>query len=195
MLALIPQAAHSRRMDDDRRPPRWPVAIQLLHWVTVVLLVGLLVSGWRSGMHGISSLHLTLGVILLAIFTARVLARLLTRAPAPLARSRAFRVIWAATQLVLYFVTFATILTGLAAFAPHPFMPHARLFGTFELPRLLPLPPVLRRLAAQGHLLLVWALLAAVALHVAAVIAHNAFTGRGTIRRMAGRRGEPVAGA
>lgn len=180
-------------MDDDRRPPRWPVPIQLLHWGTVALLAGLVVSGWRSGMHGISSLHLTLGVALLAVITARILARVLTRAPAPLTRSGAFRVIWTATQLVLYVVTLAAIFTGLAAFAPHPFMPHAKLFGTFELPRLLPLPPELRRLAAQGHTLLVWGLLAAVALHLAAVIAHSAFSGRGVIRRMAGWRGEPVS--
>jgi hypothetical protein len=42
-----------------------------------------------------------------------------------------------ANQLVLYLALVAGIVTGLAAFSPHPFMPDAKLFGVLDLPRLV----------------------------------------------------------
>ena len=170
------------------RPQSWGILLQLLHWTTVLMLVGLFTSGWNQGMHGISSLHLTLGILLAPVVTARIIARLLSTSPVPLAAHPAAIQAYHVNQVVLYIALLAALITGLMAFSRHPLIPHARLFGTLELPGILRLGPEVRRAAAQAHGVVIWILLLAAAIHVGAVLGHVILTDRRAIRRMAGWR-------
>ena len=163
----------------------WGFLIQLLHWTTVLFLIGLFVTGWRAGIHGISSLHLTLGTLLGVVVALRLGARLLTRAPAPLAGHVIVLHVSYANQVVLYLALLGSIATGLATFAPHPFMPHAKLFGAFDLPGIFRVAPEYRRFTAQLHTYLAWILLSAAAVHVVAVLTHVLRSDRAAVRRMA----------
>lgn len=167
-----------------KRPQCWPLSVRLLHWATVPLVIGLFVSGWIPGAHGVSSLHVTFGVVLLAVLLVRIILRLATRGPATLAQRPLLRLAWRIGQLLLYISVLAAIVSGLAAFSPHPFMPQAKLFGAVTLPWILPLTPGLRQLAAWSHGILVWIMLGVVTLHVGAVIAHGLVSGPAMLRRM-----------
>jgi cytochrome b561 len=109
----------------------------------------------RTAMLG---LHASLGILVLALLAARVLARLLTQRPAAPPNGRLWRVSAAVVQVALYLTLFAIVATGIVAAAPRPFMPAVQLFGVWPLPKVTGLPPQLMRNMPGIHATLVWVL-------------------------------------
>lgn len=169
---------------------RWAPVVQLLHWLGVLLIaatavIGLLMvdmergSDLRKLCYG---LHKSLGVSVLALALLRIVVRLATRAPSPVAgpawQLRAAQ----ATHVLMYTLLLALPLSGwlLNSVAGQP-LPW---FGLFELPALMPRTPALRQPVDAAHVWLFWTLAASVALHVAAVVQHQWFRRDGLLQRM-----------
>lgn len=150
---------------------------KFLHWLTVSLLVVQYFIGWL--MPNVAAdmppgatvgLHMSFGVVILSI----VIARFLWRMSHPVSPQRTLpawqRVSAEGLHLMLYFLVFATALTGWT-FASMRGWP-ITVFG------ILALPPLVAKGAAFGreigglHVTLTWILLASIGAHVTAALVH-----------------------
>lgn len=98
---------------------RYGVISQAFHWVTVVLIVALLWTGWGADVEadkpGNSAFfwHSSLGVLVFALALARILWRFFTPAPAlPVAIRRGQRYFARAVHIGLYLLLFALPISG-----------------------------------------------------------------------------------
>jgi cytochrome b561 len=166
--------------DPDVRKLRWSWQVRLLHWLTVLLIlpqtvVALLFMGRGVGSLEWLSLHLSVGVVLLAILLARLGLRVITRSV------RKSGIAAGVLQFLLYANLLAVSITGWLSYRPAAFAPRSPLFGVASLPRLRWLPEV----PWQGmHRLLVWSLMFLIALHLGAVAYHSLIKRDGTMAAM-----------
>jgi cytochrome b561 len=170
-------------------------AAKLFHWLTVALLAAQFTLGWvmpdiRRGMHPerLMNLHLSMGLLVLALMTARAAWRVVRGAPPPEASLPAWQRI--ASELVhgaLYLLVFAMTLSGWFFASMRGW--EITLFGAFPVPRLVDEGSRLGRLLGGLHGTLVWVLLAAIGLHVAAALAHALIFRDRVLQRMLPRFG------
>lgn len=171
------------------RPLRWALPVQVLHWATAVLLIGLFVSGWNGRTaHPPSSLHVSLGFLLLVVVLLRIAARTVLVAPKAASQDPAAKLVALGVHAFLYFGLLAAAASGLAAYAPHPFVPPPLIFGLARVPRIFAFHPELTRFGAAAHGYVAWSLLGAVVLHIVGVFRHILFTDHTFILRMLGRQ-------
>lgn len=149
----------------------------LLHWLSVLLIVGAVAAvGLReladdkASRQLLLDIHRQLGLSVLLLLCARVPLHLWQR---PAAAAMAWPLRWAAaaTHLALYALLLALPLLGWAlsdARGQHPL-----LLGWLHLPTLVATDPDRADLLADAHVACAWALLAAVSLHVAAALWHH----------------------
>ncbi len=171
---------------------RWDVSIIVLHWVTVACVVVLLITGWQLGAHAahigqrtaLLQWHASVGITLLLITIVRLLVRLFVMRPVASSESRLRRLCVGANQIALYLTLLALIVAGIAAAAPRPFTPSVQLFGTWPLPGVPGIPPLLVRNAPCIHAALVWTLVGLIGLHMLAAIYGTLIQKDGTIFRM-----------
>jgi cytochrome b561 len=153
-------------------------AAKLFHWATAALLAAQFAIGWlmpdiRRGMQPerMMNLHLSIGILILALMTARAAWRLAYGAPPPEASLPAWQRI--ASQLVhgaLYLLVFAMTLSGWLFASMRGW--EITIFGAFPVPSLVTEGSALGRALGQWHGALSWVLLGLVGLHVAAALAH-----------------------
>lgn len=152
-----------------------PVLISL-HWLLAVAILGMYVFGSfvlddmensAPGKAGLLSLHLIVGVAILALTVVRLIVRVRTPRPAPMPGSRGAQKVATGLQHLMYTLTVLIVLSGLAlAFAAHLF---AILYGHSGT-----LPKDFEDFTAHDvHGWLVDGLLVVVALHVAAALQHQ----------------------
>ncbi len=98
---------------------RYGVISQAFHWVTVVLIVALLWTGWgadvKADKPGNTAFfwHSSLGVLVLILALARLIWRFFTSAPTlPVAMRRSQRFFARAVHVGLYFLLFALPISG-----------------------------------------------------------------------------------
>jgi len=98
---------------------RYGAISQAFHWLTVVLIITLLWTGWGADVEadkpGNSAFfwHSSLGVIVLILALARLLWRIFTSAPAlPVAMRRSQRIFARAVHVGLYLILFALPISG-----------------------------------------------------------------------------------
>lgn len=168
---------------------RYDATAKCLHWATVALLLlqyplGWLMPGVRRGMSPGTAvtLHLSIGMLVLAVVALRFLWRLTHRvAPAPdlppWQRHAAEALHW-----LLYLIAFATTLAGWFYVSNRGW--RVDLFGILPLPLLTAPGSTLARTIGQLHGTLIWVLLIAIGGHVAAALAHALFYRDGVLQRM-----------
>ncbi|HEY8578256.1 MAG TPA: cytochrome b [Beijerinckiaceae bacterium] len=165
----------------DLRPADYAPLGKLLHWVTAVIVLGLIPAGVVMANIGDGALknalydwHRSFGVLVFVIALARVTTRIAHGAPPPHAGLSAFeRFASAATHHTLYPLLIAMPLLGWLMTSAYRV--DVSVFGLFTLPHLVPQDDdafaLYQRLHFAGGLLM--ALL--VTLHVAAVVKHTFF--------------------
>jgi cytochrome b561 len=134
------------------------------------------------------NLHLSFGLTILALMTARGLWRLVRGAPAPEASLPAWQRL--ASQLVhagLYLLVFAMTLSGWLFASMRGW--EITLFGAVPVPRLVDDGSALGRTLGEWHAPLSWVLLGVVGLHVAAAFAHLVIFRDRVLQRMLPRLG------
>jgi cytochrome b561 len=175
---------------------RWSRGVVALHWLSgaflaLVFALGLLATRADLGAarkFDLYQTHKALGWLTLALLAARLAARALSPAPAPLAGWSA--VTRLATHIghgALYLLLIATPLIGWlrvsTAIVPIPIS----LFGFATIPNIAPIDGELSEMLATAHSLCAWALAALVALHVAAATKHRLIDRDATLSRMGWR--------
>lgn len=176
--------------------------MRMLHWGMAALIAGLLALGFvmttarldLATSFALYQWHKWIGLLVLALWLPRLLARLATRAPRE-AGPRWQRVAARAAQVGLYALMAAMPLTGWLATSASPLhlplMLPLPLLGTLVLPDLVAPDAAAYALFSGLHEVLAFALLALVALHVAAALKHALWDRDATLRRM-GFQTEPT---
>lgn len=153
-------------------------AAKLFHWAIAALLAAQFAVGWlmphiRRGAQPeeLMNLHLSIGLVILALMTARAAWRLVGGAPRPEAGLPAWQRL--GSQLVhgaLYLLVFAMTLSGWLFASMRGW--EITLFGALPVPRLVAEGSSVGRSLGRLHAPLVWVLLGVIGLHVAAALAH-----------------------
>lgn len=171
-------------------PTRHPLAIIVLHWLTVILIfAGVAAVLVRNGVEGrglrlwLLNQHRSIGLLILTLVALRLLARALHRARmASHGLPRTLALVSSAGHLSLYILLLATPLLGLALTWARG--QEASLLGLVQPPHLLGPDPDLADTLASWHQLVAWSLLAVAAAHAAAAVWHHRFRRDGVLRAM-----------
>ena len=159
------------------RPGRYPIRTRILHWLTAILIFAALFIGFFM-VNSIASygvlvgVHMTLGVVVLAIVVVRATNRLTHRVPKlPDTVGSLERTMVVGSEFALYAAMLAQPLVGWAMVSAsgRPVV----IFGTVRLPRIAPFDADLYFALRQTHSVLAYFLVAVVAAHIAAVLLHT----------------------
>jgi cytochrome b561 len=168
---------------------RWSRASIALHWLTVVLVLGLAVVG--LGMDELPTgrlkiqvyaLHKSFGLTVLAITVLRLSWRLFERRPTMLQAPAWQHAIARLTHFAMYVLLLLVPLSGwwYNSTAGFPL----KWFGLFKLPPLGEFDRALKAQANDAHEFAFWTLATLVAVHAAAALWHHYRVGDRTLARM-----------
>lgn len=163
---------------------------KLFHWMILALVALQFTIGWlmpdiRRGMQPENwmNLHLSIGLLILALMSLRALWRLVHGAPPPEASLPPWQRIAAGlVHLLLYLVVFALTLSGWLFASMRGWT--ITVFGMVPVPRLVAEGSPLGSALGRWHGTLSWVLLAIIGAHVAAALAHAFVFRDGVMRRM-----------
>ena len=175
-------------------PRRYSGAARALHWTTTLLIFAVVPLGWifaefkhpLGGPELYASLHKTLGLLVLALITARLAYRALNPPPPMPGRLAEWeRVLAFASHWLLYLTFLVMPISGylLSSAGKHPIS----VLGLFDFPK-LPVGADVGAIAEPVHLLGQWAVYALVILHVAATVWHLAVRRDAILDRMLPRQ-------
>jgi len=166
---------------------RYDPMTMFFHWATAILVVeqwlGAQVINWfpRGPLRvDARSVHITLGVLLVALLVGRILWRLTRGRRLPLADKGALNLVAKGTHWGLYGLLTAMVLAGM-------FLTWTRgdsIFNLFSIPNYDPTDPELRHQVQEVHGAIGWAILALAGLHASAALVHRYFWHDGVLARM-----------
>lgn len=170
---------------------RWSPVSQALHWLIVLLILGLAVVGLTMDelpktpkYFWVYTAHKSLGLTVLALVLLRLGWRLYAGSPDPVPGTPIWQHrIASFTHVLLYALILAMPLSGWlydSASGLRPF----RWFGLFNVPKLSAPDEAISSFARDAHGWLFWALVALVLLHAGAAIYHHLFQRDATLARM-----------
>lgn len=176
-------------------PARYGWVSMVLHWGVALVVFGLFALGlWMVGLDYYSAwrkdapdLHKSIGITLFAIMLVRIVWRLVSPPPPPLATySRMTRIGAAFGHAFLYVGLFAVMIAGyLISTADGVGIP---VFGLFEIPAVVSGLPDQADTAGWVHLYLAWVLVVFAGLHGVAALKHYFIDRDATLARMLGRK-------
>ena len=154
---------------------KWSVTSRLFHWVSAVLLLVtwimiLLYDNLDSNLY--IGLHKAFGVSLLFWMIARVINRIFTKAPAPLAMPKWQLIISQLSHFALYAILIAMPLAGvlMSVYGGRPI----DIFGLFQIPVFVTPDRGLARFDNDVHTDIIWPMIIAfTVLHVGAALYHQ----------------------
>ncbi|HZN80079.1 MAG TPA: cytochrome b [Mycobacterium sp.] len=167
---------------------RYPLRTRILHWLTAVLIFSTLLIGFVmvnsiGSYASLRAIHMTLGVLILAIVVLRAANRLTHRAPKlPDTVGWVEHKLVVGSELTLYALMLAQPLIGWAMVSAsgRPVV----IFGSLQLPRIAPFNADLFFILRQAHSVLAYALVVVIAAHVSAVLLHTLTLRDGMLSRM-----------
>jgi len=177
--------------------PHFTVFSRLLHWTMAIMVLAMLFIGIGmvaslSNYHWLISIHKPLGILILILVTIRLVNRLLNPAP-PLPQGMPAwqRLAAHGSHAVLYALLFALPLVGWAMLsaARYPIV----LYGSLELPPILPHDVALYAVLRTTHTVLAFLLFATFIAHFGAALMHALIYRDGVFQSMASwkaRRGK-----
>ncbi|MBX8486017.1 cytochrome b [Pseudomonas cichorii] len=173
---------------------RYGLVGMVLHWGVAVVVFGLFALGlWMMGLDYYDTwrkagpdLHKSIGLTLFAVMLFRVVWRLISPPPAPLASySRLTRLGAAFGHFFLYAALFAVMFAGyLISTADGVGIP---VFGLFEVPALISGLPGQSETAGWIHFYLAWTIVVFAGFHGLAALKHHFIDRDVTLKRMLGR--------
>ena len=161
-----------------------------LHWLTLILILGLATAGllmtdMPNGPLKIQvyTLHKSFGLSVLALTVLRLLWRLFSTTPALLNNTPVWQA-WAAkaTHVTLYILLFAMPISGWLYNSAAGFP--LKYFGLFKLPKLSAYDPQLKELAGNAHETFFYILALLMLVHAGAALKHHYLDKDNTLTRM-----------
>ncbi|WP_313623093.1 cytochrome b [Achromobacter sp.] len=187
MTTLSPSSAPARLAHYD-------TTTIVLHWLTVVLVLGLfaLAEIWGFLPRGtptrrlLQSLHISFGLAFACVFVLRLVWRLSAGRRLPRATSGWMGAASVGVHGLLYLLMAAQIVLGFlfrwAQGEPFAF------FGLFDIPTLIPIAHEQRRFIGGLHDTVAWIIITLAALHALAALFHHYVLRDGVLRRMTSSR-------
>ncbi len=190
-------SASSGASGNPRDSPRISLALQgygrtakLLHWLIVLLVliqfvIAILMPdiGPDTVPGTLIDLHFSFGVLIFVVMAGRFVHRLLHPVPLDLPDSPGWeRRVASATHRTFYFILLVGPFLGWASASAHK-LP-VEVFGFFTLPGIAAPRAPWALTAGDIHALMMWILLALIALHVGAALYHYLFRHDDVLRRM-----------
>jgi cytochrome b561 len=177
---------------------RYPLRTRILHWLTAVLIFSTLLIGFVmvnsiGTYESLRAVHMTLGVLILAIVVLRTANRFTHRAPQlPDTVSWAEHKLVVGSELTLYALMLAQPLVGWAMVSAtgKPVV----IFGSVRLPRIAPFNADLFFALRQAHSVLAYTLVVVIAAHVSAVLLHTLTLRDGMLSWMTFAKAREAAG-
>lgn len=182
----------STEIDDTTAaaPPaqKFTTLSRIFHWLTAILifaalLIGFTMVNWLAGYATLRVIHMSIGALVLVVVILRIINRFRHHPPAwppTVGRLEGKAVIW--SERALYFLLLAQPLVGWAMVSASG--TPVRVFGGLLLPPIAPFNVDLFSVLRETHSVLAYLLVAVVAAHVSAVLAHSIVLGDGMLRRM-----------
>ena len=168
----------------------WGAPAKLFHWLIAVLIFVQFGLGWWATLLKLSPLkinlfvwHKSIGMLILVLVIARLLWRWVNPSPALPADTPAWeRLAARASHALLYVLMLALPLSGwvINSAAGVPF----RIFRLIPLPALIAPDKHIAELAALVHLLLFFAIVALLLLHIGAALRHHCIKHNDVLRSM-----------
>jgi cytochrome b561 len=167
---------------------RYPIRTRTLHWLTAVLIFSALLIGFVmvnsiGTYESLRAVHMTLGVLILAVVVLRASNRFTHRAPKlPDTVGWGEHKLVVVSELTLYALMLAQPLVGWAMVSAtgKPVV----IFGLVRLPRIAPFNADLFFALRQAHSVLAYTLVVVIAAHVSAVLLHTLTLRDGMLSRM-----------
>lgn len=170
---------------------RWGTVSQSLHWLIVVLILGLGVVGLimdelpkTPKYFWVYTMHKSFGITVLALMLVRLGWRVYAGAPKPVAGTPGWQhAVASLTHFLLYALALGIPLSGWlydSASGLRPF----KFFGLFAMPKLVAPDDALKALTHELHEWGFWLLIALVAAHAGAALYHHLFQHDATLARM-----------
>ncbi|MEU6580169.1 cytochrome b/b6 domain-containing protein [Nocardia sp. NPDC046763] len=183
----VPEADATAPAEPIARAGHFDLTTRVLHWLMAVLVVAMLFLGaalvGSVGDYGVLlSVHRTVGIAILVLGVARLVNRLLRRAPVPAALSPAERRIAMASELSLYVLFLFQPVVGWALVSASGIP--VRIGGGLHLPAIAPENAHLYAQLRTLHSWLAYLLLALFTAHMSAVLWHAIGLRDGLLRRM-----------
>lgn len=168
---------------------QFPAFSRLLHWtmaamVLTMLCIGVAMVASLGSYHVLVSIHRPLGIAILVLVFVRFVNRLLNPPPPfPATMSRAERLAATASELTMYGLMFALPLIGwgMLSAARYPIV----LFGSVQLPYLLPHNVMLYAVLRKTHTILAYLFFLTFLAHFGAILFHTLIVRDGILQRMA----------
>lgn len=173
-------------------PSQWGWVSITLHWVTVLLIIGLAIVGSQMDDLPTSlmkvkvyALHKSVGLTVLALAAVRVLWRLVAGAPALPPMPRWQKLAAHASHVALYALLLAMPLSGWLLHSASSKSGYAlKWFGLFKVPAITTYDLAVKEFAHELHEGLFKAILVVAAIHIAAAFKHHFLERDQTLHRM-----------
>jgi cytochrome b561 len=162
---------------------------RLLHWTMAAMIVTMLCIGVTmvaslANYHVLVSIHRPLGIAILILVVVRFVNRKLSSLPPfPATMSRAERRAATASEYTMYGLMFVLPLVGwgMLSAARFPIV----LYGSFQLPFILPHDAMLYAVLRKTHTILAYFLFLTIIAHFGAILFHTFIVRDGMLMRMA----------
>lgn len=168
------------------QPSKWPVSSRIFHWISALLLLVtwlLMVVYQYTETKLYIGLHKAFGISVLCWMIARVLNRILTKAPAPVPMPKWQMLVSQLNHFVLYALLIAMPIAGLlmSVYGGRP----VDIFGLFQIPVFVTPDRSAARLFDDIHTNIIWPMIIAFTiLHIGAALYHQFFMKDKLINRM-----------
>lgn len=175
-------------MSTTKNPTQFASLSRILHWLMAALLLAMLFIGVSmvtslGDYHTLLTIHRPLGILILVLAAIRLVTRLLTRLPEfPPAMPQAERFVAKASERLLYALFIALPVVGWAMLSAGHFP--VVMFGSVNLPPILPASPELYATLRETHTILAYLLFLAFLAHFGAVLFHTLVLRDGLLNRM-----------
>ena len=171
---------------DNLLPKKWPISSRIFHWVSALLLLStwlLMVLYQFTDTKLYISLHKAFGISVLCWMIARILNRLITKAPAPVAMPKWQQIISQLNHFALYALLIAMPIAGLlmSVYGGRA----VDIFGLFQIPVFVAPDRTLARLFNDIQTDIIWPMIIAFTLlHIGAALYHHFILNDKLINRM-----------
>jgi cytochrome b561 len=177
---------------------RWGIISQAFHWLTLLLILGMLLSGfafadWVSDTATrveILQWHKSFGILILTLTILRLVWRVINPSPPLPDNMQPYeRVLAKFTHLALYVLLIAMPLIGWLMISTSSRNIPTVVFGLFTLPRIASPDKAMHEFYEEAHEAVAFIIIAIVAFHAIAALKHHFVIKDNVLRRMLPGRG------
>lgn len=177
---------------------RWGSLSMAFHWLTLLLIAGLMLAGFFRGVPEdistratIMQMHKSFGITVLALTVLRIVWRHMGPVPPMPDNIKPYETALAKLAHVgLYVLLFAMPIVGWLVISTSTRGIPTEVFGLFTLPSIASPDEAMHKVWEEVHEILAWVMLALIAIHAAGAIKHHHVLKDDVLTRMLPKKGD-----